>query len=136
MVELFKTFLAKYNALFDKDVTVIEPEVMEIFRQYPWPGNVRELENVTQYLITIADAGRITKGMIAEDILKQTAEQLPKPQAEDAPRSFQTLQAMKDGEIERAVAYFGNTTEGKKQAAKALGIGIATLYRRLGMLSK
>lgn len=136
MVELFKTFLAKYNALFDKHVTVIEPEVMEIFRQYPWPGNVRELENVTQYLITIADAGRITKGMIAEDILKQTAEQLPKPQAEDAPRSFQTLQAMADGEIERAVAYFGNTTEGKKQAAKALGIGIATLYRRLGMLSK
>lgn len=136
MEELFKTFLAKYNALFDKHVTVIEPEVMEIFRQYPWPGNVRELENVTQYLITIADAGRITKGMIAEDILKQTAEQLPKPQAEDAPRSFQTLQAMADGEIERAVAYFGNTTEGKKQAAKALGIGIATLYRRLGMLSK
>ena len=136
MVELFKTFLAKYNALFDKHVTVIEPEVMEIFRQYPWPGNVRELENVTQYLITIADAGRITKGMIAEDILKQTAEQLPKPQAEDAHRSFQTLQAMADGEIERAVAYFGNTTEGKKQAAKALGIGIATLYRRLGMLSK
>ncbi len=136
MEELFKTFLAKYNALFDKHVTVIEPEVMEIFRQYPWPGNVRELENVTQYLITIADAGRITKGMIAEDILKQTAEQLPKPQAEDAPRSFQTLQAMEDGEIERAVAYFGNTTEGKKQAAKALGIGIATLYRRLGMLSK
>lgn len=136
MEELFKTFLAKYNALFDKHVTVVEPEVMEIFRQYPWPGNVRELENVTQYLITIADAGRITKGMIAEDILKQTAEQLPKPQAEDAPRSFQTLQAMEDGEIERAVAYFGNTTEGKKQAAKALGIGIATLYRRLGMLSK
>lgn len=136
MEELFKTFLAKYNALFDKHVTVVEPEVMEIFRQYPWPGNVRELENITQYLITIADAGRITKGMIAEDILKQTAEQLPKPQAEDAPRSFQTLQAMEDGEIERAVAYFGNTTEGKKQAAKALGIGIATLYRRLGMLSK
>ena len=136
MEELFKTFLAKYNALFDKHVTVIEPEVMEIFRQYPWPGNVRELENVTQYLITIADAGRITKGMIAEDILKQTAEQLPKPKAEDVPRTFQTLQAMEDGEIERAVAYFGNTTEGKKQAAKALGIGIATLYRRLGMLSK
>ena len=35
MVELFKTFLAKYNALFDKHVTVIEPEVMEIFRQIP-----------------------------------------------------------------------------------------------------
>ena len=33
--------------------------------------------------------------------------------------------------IKRAIEIYGDTTEGKKTAAKKLGIGIATLYRKL-----
>ena len=38
----------------------------------------------------------------------------------------------KEREIEKALRIFGDDTEGKKQAAKALGISLATLYRKLG----
>ncbi|MBM6859008.1 hypothetical protein H9X78_00605, partial [Clostridium saudiense] len=31
----------------------------------------------------------------------------------------------------KAIEKYGNTTEGKKIAAKKLGIGIATLYRKI-----
>ena len=33
--------------------------------------------------------------------------------------------------IKKALEIYGDTTEGKKLAAKKLGIGIATLYRKL-----
>ena len=39
---------------------------------------------------------------------------------------------MEEREIEKALRIFGDDTEGKKQAAKALGISLATLYRKLG----
>jgi transcriptional regulator with PAS, ATPase and Fis domain len=34
--------------------------------------------------------------------------------------------------IKRAVKLYGNTTEGKRQAAKALGISLSSLYSKLG----
>ena len=33
--------------------------------------------------------------------------------------------------IDEAIRVYGDTTEGKQKAADALGIGIATLYRKL-----
>ncbi|MEW6276924.1 MAG: helix-turn-helix domain-containing protein, partial [Bacillota bacterium] len=33
--------------------------------------------------------------------------------------------------IQEALRIFGNTTEGKKQAARYLGMSLATLYRKL-----
>lgn len=130
--QLFKAFLAKYNMLFDKDIRSVDPKVMDIFRRYSWPGNVRELENVIQYLITIADSGKITKAMVSEEILKSVADKGTVPEKQANQKPFRTLDEIETEEIERAVSYFGNTTEGKKKAAGALGIGIATLYRKLG----
>jgi len=34
-------------------------------------------------------------------------------------------------EIEKALNFYGRDTSGKQKAAKALGIGIATLYRKI-----
>ncbi|MFB0917438.1 MAG: helix-turn-helix domain-containing protein, partial [Clostridiaceae bacterium] len=91
-----------------------------------------ELENVIQYLITIADSGKITKAMVSEEILKSVADKGTVPEKQANQKPFRTLDEIETEEIERAVSYFGNTTEGKKKAAGALGIGIATLYRKLG----
>lgn len=39
-------FIQKYCNRYSKNVTGIEPEVLDEFYQYQWPGNVREFENV------------------------------------------------------------------------------------------
>ena len=44
---------------------------------------------------------------------------------------IERLNILEKKEIEKAIELFGDTTEGKKKAAEALGIGIATLYRKL-----
>ena len=41
------------------------------------------------------------------------------------------LEQIERREIEKAIKRFGSDTKGKKAAAEALGIGIATLYRKL-----
>ena len=41
------------------------------------------------------------------------------------------LKELERAEIQKALRICGNDTEGKKKAAKMLGIGLATLYRRM-----
>lgn len=41
------------------------------------------------------------------------------------------LKTVEMAQIKEAIKKYGNTTEGKKVAAKNLGISLATLYRRL-----
>ena len=43
-----------------------------------------------------------------------------------------SLEALEKREIEKALRCFGSDTRGKRLAAEALGIGVATLYRKLG----
>ena len=42
-----------------------------------------------------------------------------------------SLKEVERREIQKAIAKHGTTTQGKRTAAKELGIGLATLYRKL-----
>lgn len=46
IVLLVKRFLKRFNRELKKNVEMVAPETMDIFRRYAWPGNVRELGNV------------------------------------------------------------------------------------------
>ncbi|MBU5425189.1 sigma 54-interacting transcriptional regulator [Tissierella pigra] len=116
----------KYNVLFDKYIHDIDKECKEILLNYPWPGNVRELQNTIEYMVNIASGiGTLTKDLLPENILNN--ESLPHVNEEN----IKTLREIEKDYIEKALRIYGETTEGKKLAAKKLGIGIATLYRKL-----
>jgi len=51
--------------------------------------------------------------------------------AASLPNSIRKLVDVERVEIEKALDFFGRDTAGKQKAAKALGIGIATLYRKI-----
>lgn len=46
IVLLVKRFLRRFNHELKKNVEMVSPETMEVFRRYSWPGNIRELGNV------------------------------------------------------------------------------------------
>ncbi|MBI2877813.1 MAG: sigma-54-dependent Fis family transcriptional regulator [Candidatus Tectomicrobia bacterium] len=54
-------FRKKYNQELNRDVAGIEPEALEILREYPWPGNIRELENLMERLVLTGRGKRITR---------------------------------------------------------------------------
>lgn len=127
-IELIMTkLIEKYSILFDKYIHTIDEECKEILLNYSWPGNVRELQNTIEYMINIANhTGVLTKDMLPDNILNNKDSIFYKEQ-----KKIKTLKELEQEQIERALGIYGTSTEGKKKAAEKLGIGIATLYRKL-----
>lgn len=130
---IMKILMEKYNKIFNKNVHSIDNEVKEIIKNYSWPGNVRELENTVEFMINMCDEkGIITKDMIYENIIKNSisGNQNEKINSEkDTP--LMTLEESEKLLIKKAFSIYGSDTAGKNLCAEKLGIGIATLYRKI-----
>ncbi len=53
-------FIEKFNKIYGKQITEIEPEAMEILEKYDYPGNIRELENLIERIIVLNKKNVIT----------------------------------------------------------------------------
>ncbi len=97
---------------------LLEPRL----QAYPWPGNVRQLENVAERLsVLLADA----EGPVGEAELRAVLPELYAPTAAAAPGS---LAERSQAQILRVLAECGGN---QAEAARRLGIGRTTLWRRL-----
>ncbi|GAB6180805.1 sigma 54-interacting transcriptional regulator [Desulfotomaculum defluvii] len=116
----------KYSQLFHKKVHSIDEETLNILTHYPWPGNVRELENTVEFMINMAD----TTGILTRDTLPRN---LWESQGQSLTRQNEVrpLKELEREAILQAMEMYGYSTKGKQRAAQELGIGIATLYRKL-----
>ena len=126
---LIEFFINKYTYLLDKkfEKIVMTEDIKKAFFRYSWPGNVRELENTIEFIINMIGVdGIIDKEVIPRNIL------LSEKVEKTIERSdIITLKELEENEIKRALELYGTTTEDKKMIAKRLGIGIATLYRKI-----
>lgn len=114
-------FIKKYSKILNKFIKGISDDAMKLLKEYMWPGNIRELENTIEYGINVDNDGIIT----AEDLPKKFRDGFNRRQ------TIMPVEEVIKKEVEKAVKFYGNTVDGKKKAASALGIGIATLYRWL-----
>ena len=129
-------FINKYRSFFEVDVEGIDQEAMDCLCRYTWKGNIRELENVVQYMISMSadsPSGVMGVNCLPNQILENKTDDCPRVQ-EPAQQDI-SLREMEQQRIRQALARYGDTTEGKKRAAKELGISLATLYRRLNQSS-
>lgn len=121
-------YLNKYSRLFNKKIIGINNDVWDILCNYDWPGNVRELQNTVEFMINMMDEnGIISKEVIPEKIVETVGN---KVNTENYNREL-NLKKLEVDAINEALKLYGNTTKGKKNAADSLGIGIATLYRKI-----
>jgi DNA-binding NtrC family response regulator len=105
------------------------PEAVAALERYPWPGNVRELRNVIERLAVIVPGSAVRAEDLPEEI--RAAAGLPGPGAAGAAGGAGEILAISELEkdaIRRALARTGGV---KKQAARLLGIGVRTLYRKM-----
>ncbi len=125
---LIETFIEKYCNLFNKNFLDIKlgDDIWQIFYNYEWPGNVRELENTVEYIINMMGTdGVITKEILPKSIFHNRANIFNNEEG------IYTLKYLEKNAIKNALEKYGESTEGKKNAAIKLGIGIATLYRKI-----
>ena len=126
---LLNNALKKYGSMLGKRVQGFSDEAMSALMSYNWPGNVRELENAIEYAINMEDKDIISKSSLPEKVKKM----------ETFSRKGMSLAEKRDAfeknVIEQCLQQEGYSVEAKKRAAKKLGIGEATLYRKMKALN-
>jgi Transcriptional regulator containing PAS, AAA-type ATPase, and DNA-binding domains len=123
---LINYFLEESEHKFAKKV-IISEEAFNVLYNYKWEGNVRELKNTIEFGVMMTD----------EAVIR--VEHLPKKlQIEGIKESVINIKLLKDAvkefeekEINKVIDIYGNTLEGKKKAAEALGISLASLYNKM-----
>ena len=103
----------------------ITESARNILMEYNWPGNVRELENILEYATLMMSGDQIDVEDLPPTIMSEGSS-VKMPTLAERVRQYERQQIMS------VLEQFGNTLEGKKKAAKALGISLATLYNKIG----
>jgi DNA-binding NtrC family response regulator len=129
-------FLELLQPRGQKTVRSVSPETLEALSRHPWPGNVRELQNVIHRAVLACRSDEITLLDLPPDF--RTADErmnentaISNPTVDDLDGPVIPLKELERREIKKALRAT-NGSVGK--AAKLLGIGRATLYRRLAEL--
>ena len=137
--ELTDYFAGRYAGLLGKTVRHITESVRRALAACPWRGNVRELENVVEFMVNMmGEDGVLDERTLPRDFWDDAEEEQIR-RAELQPGDGEMIVPLKELErleIEKALRICGSTTDGKKEAAARLGIGVATLYRKLEQYSQ
>ncbi|WP_125151940.1 sigma-54-dependent Fis family transcriptional regulator [Clostridium rectalis] len=118
-------FLQRYNGIYDKNIEGFTKDAEEILVGYSFPGNVRELQNIIEYAINFAQNSLIDKSLISKRMSNRNKNI-------DTNMTLKELVSQFEKEvINKFIKQYGSSTESKKIIAKKLGIGTATLYRKI-----
>ncbi|MDZ7360477.1 MAG: sigma 54-interacting transcriptional regulator [candidate division KSB1 bacterium] len=117
---LAEHFARKFAGRMRKTINALPPEVLQRLRQYAWPGNVRELENVMERAVALT--GNATLEVV----------DLPAPLREAAGTTARTTRPpLKEIERQYILDTVAACNGNYEEAAKVLGIGRTTLWRKL-----
>ncbi len=111
------------------DSIVMQPEALQSLLAYDWPGNIRELQNIIARSIILSENGVIEVADLPPYI------GLPQFSARENGDSGDSSlkQQLKNYELAIIKSAIEDADGDRKLAAKRLGIGISSLYRKLDM---
>jgi two-component system response regulator HydG len=104
-------------------VTHLSNEALTHLYTYSWPGNVRELENVIRRAVAMGRGSAITPNDLPENIYNENNTGAPCHLSGGASLAAYEISAIRNALLK--------TAGHRKKAAQMLGIGEATLYRKL-----
>ena len=119
-------FLEKYAGDVGRMIQRVSPAAMDLLMRHEWPGNVRELQNVVHRAMLSCDADELDLVHLPQELRQATsaaAGELGGPADEVVP-----LRELERRAIRKALRATNGSVE---KAARLLGMGRATLYRRL-----
>jgi DNA-binding NtrC family response regulator len=119
ILALVHYFLERHGAA--DGVADFSPEFMSRMMQYDWPGNVRELENSIQRAVALGSGPRLDLKDLPSTLVYRT-------ESRTSARDTAKLQELERKAITEALEASGGD---RARAAKILGIGKTTIYRKL-----
>ncbi len=121
---LIDHFIKQANKRHGNRVKAIGADARRALMAYDWPGNIRQLRNVIENMVVLASAEKLTAADLPPEIGGP---------AEAAGRQMEQLAGISLQQAEEQL--IRNTLKmvagNREQAAKILGIGERTLYRKI-----
>jgi two-component system response regulator HydG len=121
ILPLARVFLAETAKRMGRKLTGFTPRAADQLARYEWPGNVREVQNAIERAVALAVGNRID----VEDLPEELRVAMPRP------RPIGTTRPLEEVEREYILAAVESAGGNRTRAAADLGIGLATLKRKL-----
>jgi two-component system response regulator HydG len=122
ILPLARLLLVDAALRMNREVAGVTPRAADQLLRYAWPGNVRELENAMERGVALTTGPRVD----LQDLPEELRLSIPEPAVN--PAAVRPLKAIEEDYILAVLALNGGN---QTRAARQLGIGTATLYRKL-----
>ena len=122
VLPLARLLLADAAVRMGRKIAGLTPRAADQLLRYDWPGNVRELDNAMERAVALARGPRVD----LDDLPEEIRQALPRPVAHGG-----AVQPLRDVEKDYILAVLEINGGNQTRTAKQLGIGSATLYRKL-----
>jgi transcriptional regulator with PAS, ATPase and Fis domain len=122
ILPLARIMLADAAVRMARKVSGLAPSAADQLLRYEWPGNVRELENAMERAVALARGTRVDLADLPEEIRQA----FPLPVVNEG-----RVQPLGEIEKEYILAVLQLNDGNQTRTAAQLGIGSATLYRKL-----
>jgi DNA-binding NtrC family response regulator len=116
-------FIRRLNLKLNRRFRGIEPEALLLLAGHDWKGNVRELEHVIERAMILGDGGLLGVDHLAQELAAGSPGSSP-TDLREAVRLFARRH------VQEVLA---RTQSNKRDAARLLGISLASLYRKLSI---
>ncbi|MBL7803384.1 MAG: sigma-54-dependent Fis family transcriptional regulator [Saprospiraceae bacterium] len=117
---LARHFTAYFSAKMGKKTMDLTDEFLHCLENYPWRGNIRELRNVIERAIILSSGAHLTVADLPGEL--QSGDD------RSGPEVTYSLETAECRHIQKVLLLTGGN---KTEAARLLGIGLTTLYRKI-----
>jgi DNA-binding NtrC family response regulator len=121
ILPLARMLLAEAADRLKRTVVGLSPRAADQLVRYDWPGNVRELENAMERAVAVTRSARTELDDLPEEVR----------QAVPVPSQLGPVKPLDDVERDYILAVLEHNEGNQTRTAEQLGIGTATLYRKL-----
>ena len=121
ILPLARILLAEAANRLNRPVTELSQRTVDQLVRYNWPGNVRELENAMERVVALAQGGQAE----LEDLPEEVRQAVPVPLLTAPVKHLDAI------EKDYILAVLELNDGNQARSAEQLGIGSATLYRKL-----
>jgi len=118
---LAQYFIDKFSKGHNKTIKDIDNQAISLLLKYSWPGNVRELGNIIERAVVLTQGNRITAIDLPDKLRKNT---------EPIETGSILKTYLSDYEKNLLIKLYNAHNKDKDKTANALGIDLATLYRK------
>ncbi|QDU64839.1 Transcriptional regulatory protein ZraR [Planctomycetes bacterium Pan216] len=138
---LATVFLSRAASRNKRPVTGFTDEALEVLTEYDWPGNVRQLEHLIERIVILSPGPTIGVGAIPPEIAASPSPSVANSRsleqastsnhASGGPWTLPSRASMDEIEKQAIINALIHSNGNVSEAARTLGLGQATVYRKL-----